>query len=79
MGNGRILDEQTLYQIKVQGNLEPAWSDWFDGFAIDAQTSGETLLTGFVADQAALHGVLAKLRDLGLPILLVERLKVNTH
>jgi hypothetical protein len=77
MSNGRTFDEPTLYQIRVQGNLEPRWSDWFDGFTIDAQEQGETLLTGAVADQAALHGVLAKLRDLGLPILLVERLIVN--
>ena len=79
MSNGRAFDEQTLYQIRVKGNLEPIWSDWFDGFTITAQTQGETLLTGGVADQAALHGVLAKLRDLGLPILLVERLKANEH
>ena len=79
MSNGRAFDEQTLYQIRVKGNLEPKWSDWFDGFTITAQTQGETLLTGGVADQAALHGVLAKLRDLGLPILLVERLKANEH
>jgi hypothetical protein len=79
MSNGRTFDEQTLYQIRVQGNLEPKWSDWFDGFTINAPAQGETLLTGTVADQAALHGVLAKLRDLGLPILLVERLKANEH
>jgi hypothetical protein len=79
MSNGRAFDEQTLYQIRVKGNLEPKWSDWFDGFTITAQTQGETLLIGAVADQAALHGVLAKLRDLGLPILLVERLKTNDY
>lgn len=77
MSNGRTFDEQTMYQIRVKGNLEPKWSDWFDGFSLEAQAQGETLLTGVVADQAALHGVLAKLRDLGLPILLVERLKAR--
>ena len=79
MSNGRIFDEQTTYQIKVKGILEPKWSDWFDGFAITAQFHDETLLTGSVADQAALHGLLAKLRDLGLPILLVERLESNEY
>ncbi len=75
MSNGRTFDEPTMYQIRVKGNLEPKWSDWFDGFTITVPAQGETLLTGFVADQSALHGVLAKLRDLGLPILLVERLE----
>jgi hypothetical protein len=79
MSNGRAFDEPTMYQIKVQGSLGPQWSDWFDGFTIDAQAQGETLRTGTVADQAALHGVLAKLRDLGLPILLVKRLKVKEY
>jgi hypothetical protein len=75
MSNGRTFDQPTMYQIKVKGTLEPKWSDWFDGFTINIQAEGESLLTGSVADQAALHGVLAKLRDLGLPILLVEQLK----
>ena len=75
MSNGRIFDEPTMYQIKVQGNLEPKWSDWFDGFTLETQMQGETLLTGTIVDQAALHGVLAKLRDLSLPILLVKRLE----
>ena len=77
MSNGRTFDEQTTYQIRVKGNLESKWSDWFDGFVITVQANHETLLTGPVADQAALHGLLAKLRDLGLPILLVERLELN--
>jgi hypothetical protein len=79
MSNGRTFDEPTMYQIRIKGSLEPKWSDWFDGFTINTQAEKETLLTGFVADQAALHGVLAKLRDLGLPILLVERLKINEY
>jgi len=77
MSDGRTFDEQTMYQIRVNGVLDPKWSDWFDGFAITAQANNETLLTGPVADQAALHGLLAKLRDLGLPILLVERVEVK--
>ncbi len=79
MSDGRIFDEPNIYQIRVKGHLDLKWSDWFDGFVITAQANNETLLTGSVTDQAALHGVLAKLRDLGLPILLVERLETNEH
>jgi hypothetical protein len=61
-----------MYEIRVFGKLSSKWSDWFDGFCIE-QTNGETVLTGHVADQAALHGVLAKIRDLGLSLLLVKR------
>ena len=61
------------YQIKVQGHLDRRWSDWFGGFEITYH-GGNTILTGTVADQAALHGALAKIRDLGLSIYLVERL-----
>lgn len=77
MSNGRAFDEQTTYQIRVKGNLEPKWSDWFDGFTISTQNLGETLMIGPVADQAALHGLISKLRDMGLPILLVERLETD--
>ena len=62
-----------FYRIRVRGQLDRGWSDWFDGFEI--QSIGEdTVLTGCVPDQAALHGVLAKIRDLDLMILLVARL-----
>jgi hypothetical protein len=61
------------YEIRIQGRLQPEWSAWFDGLTIisneQATRSGETLLVGPVADQAALHGLLAKIRDLGLPLL----------
>jgi hypothetical protein len=66
------LDGQAVYQIKVKGILDSKWSDWFDGFAITPLVSGETLLTGPVADQAALHGLLNKIRDIGLPLLSVN-------
>ena len=75
MTNGREFDEQAVYQIRVKGNLDRKWSDWFDAFTIVAQTNDETLLTGPVADQAALHGLLSKIRDLGLPLLLVRRVE----
>ena len=61
------------YEIRIQGRLQPEWSAWFDGLKIvsggQATCDGETLLVGPVADQAALHGLLAKIRDLGLPLL----------
>ena len=61
------------YQIRLQGHLGPQWSDWFDGLTIVLLENGETLLTGPVVDQPALHGLLKKVRDLGLPLLAVTR------
>jgi hypothetical protein len=75
MTDGREFDKPAVYQIRVRGNLDKKWFDWFDGFAINPQPNGETILVGVVADQAALHGLLAKVRDLGLPLLEVKRLK----
>jgi hypothetical protein len=66
---------QENYQIKVRGHLDPKWRDWFDGFSIEPQANDETLLTGAVEDQAALHGILAKIRDLGLSLLMVNLLE----
>lgn len=74
MNDGKKYDESAVYQIRVKGTLDSTWSDWFDGFTIIA-TEDETELTGFVADQAALHGILTKLNDLGLTILSVTRQK----
>jgi len=73
--DGREFDRQTVYQIRVKGNLDQKWSDWFDGFTITPQAGGATLLIGPVADQSALHGLLAKIRDLGLPLLSVQRVE----
>lgn len=74
MSDGRPSGRRWAYEIRVQGNLDPKWSDWFDGFSIAPVDDGETLLYGAVADQAALHGVLHKIRDLGLPLLSVQYL-----
>ena len=75
------MDQPAAYQIKVQGRLSENWSNWFDGLTVTAAEAegGPTLttLTGQVVDQAALHGLLSRIRDLGLPLLLVECL--NTH
>ena len=73
MTNGRPFDSPGVYRIKVKGILDRKWSDWFDGFIILPQPDDETLLVGTVRDQAALYGVLSKIRDLGLPLLSVQR------
>ena len=59
-----------LYEIRIQGHLENRWATWFEGLTIRLTENGETLITGWV-DQAALHGALRKVRDLGLPLLSV--------
>ena len=77
MTNSRKFDHPSIYAIWIKGHLDRQWSDWFDGFTMIDLENDETVLTGPVNDQAALHGLLAKLRDLGLPILLVKRLEGN--
>jgi len=63
------------YEIQVQGRLDPRWSGWFDELTVAAGPDGTTVLRGPVADQAALHGLLARLRDLGLPLLSVVQVE----
>jgi len=60
-----------VYQIRIKGHLGRQWADWFGGLTITLEDNGETLLTGPVVDQAALHGLLRKVRDLGLPLVSV--------
>jgi hypothetical protein len=62
----------TGYAIRVRGVLDPAWSSWFEGMDVHSDRPGESVITGPVADQAALHGLLEKIRDLGLPIISVH-------
>jgi hypothetical protein len=69
-------DGPLAYEIRVQGVLDQKWSDWFDGLSITPQENDETLLSGPVADQAALFGLLNKIRDVGLPLLAVNRVDV---
>lgn len=64
--------EPLHYRIRIQGHLGPQWSDWFDGMTITLEADGTTRLTGPVVDQAALHGLLRKVRDLGMPLLSVK-------
>lgn len=66
-------DQPAVYQIKIKGHLGPQWIEWFEGLAITLEDNGHTLLTGLVVDQAALHGLLRKVRDLGIPLISVNR------
>ena len=70
-----LVPSQDTYQIRVRGNLNPNWEDWFEGFTIKHQVDNETSLVGTVADQAALYGILAKIRDLGLSLISVNRIE----
>src|SRR3970040_2199838 len=61
-----------VYQIRLQGHLGPHWTDWFVGLTVTLDDNGDTLLTGPIVDQAALHGLLKRIRDLGMPLLSVS-------
>jgi hypothetical protein len=65
--------QPAVYQIRLRGHLDRGWADWFDGLAITLEENGETCLTGTVVDQAALHGLLRKVRDLGMPLVSVNQ------
>jgi hypothetical protein len=66
-----------VYEIRIKGQLDNQWTDWFEGLTITLEENGDTLLTGPVIDQAALHGLLKKVRDLGLPLVSVNRVQLN--
>jgi hypothetical protein len=63
------------YEIRVTGHLDPAWRDWFPDLTVTPEENGDTLLTGPVADQAALHGLLRRVRDLGVPLISINRVE----
>ena len=67
--------EGRRYEIRLAGHLDAHWATWFDGLAVSHQSDGTTVVCGSVADQAALHGVLQRVRDLGLPLVSVTRIE----
>ena len=75
INSGNEKAQPLVYQIRIKGQLGTEWSDWFEGLSITLEDNGDTLLTGPVVDQAALHGLLRKVRDLGM--LLVSAILVT--
>jgi hypothetical protein len=75
MSNKQTTHGCEYYTIRLKGHLASRWSEWLEGLTVAHTESGETILSGPLADQAALHGVLARIRDLGLPLLAVSRLE----
>lgn len=73
----RQADRPTVYQIRIKGHLGPQWMAWFDGLTITLEENDHTLLTGPVTDQAALHGILKKVQNLGMPLLSVNSVDPN--
>ncbi|MFF4875408.1 MULTISPECIES: hypothetical protein [Micromonospora] len=70
-------DKPGRYEIRIKGHLASRWATWFDGMTLTANSDGTTVLDGPVADQAALHGLLHKVRDIGLPLLSVAQLDTD--
>ncbi len=69
------LDQPMVYQIRIEGHLGPHWTEWFGNVTITLEDNGETLLTCLVVDQAALYGLLRKVRDLGMPLISAVRVE----
>lgn len=67
------------YEIRVKGHLAARWSAWFDGLNLTNESDGTTVISGPVADQAALHGVLQKLRDVGMPLVSITQVSPDRH
>jgi hypothetical protein len=68
-------DEAGRYEIRLKGHLDSRWATWFDGLSLSSENDGTTIVSGVVADQAALHGLLHKVRDIGLPLISVTRVE----
>jgi hypothetical protein len=79
MANERTIEPDPkpplVYQLRIKGQLGPRWTEWFGGMTITLEDNGDMLLTGPMEDQAALHGVLRKVRDLGMPLISVVRVE----
>lgn len=72
---GNDPDTSKIFQIRLQGHLGQQWAGWFDGLTIVLEEDGNTLLSGPIIDQSALHGILKKIRDLGMPLLAVSQIE----
>lgn len=70
--------EQLSYEIKVKGELDPVWEEWFEGLALAHDCEGNTVLTGPIVDHTALHSILLKIRDLNLKLISVNEIKCNS-
>lgn len=81
MGDKQTFEEmpsqKPYYEIHIKGHLDARWADWFNGLIITQEENGDTLLSGPVIDQAALHGLLKKVRDLGMPLVSVNQVDRN--
>ncbi len=75
MNTSRTEPDAGWYEIRLQGRLDPRWGTWFEGMTLTAEGGGITVLRGRVADQAALHGYLSRLRDIGLPLISVVQVE----
>jgi hypothetical protein len=77
---GKEYNQHPCYEIRFKGHLDDRWTSWFEGLIITLEDNGDTLLTGPVVDQAALYGLLKKVRDVGLPLVSVSQIQFNeTH
>ena len=79
MSNTSDSSQTMNYEIRVAGQLPPHWSEWFEGFTVVLESAGTTCLTGPVIDQAALYGLLKKVRDLGLPLISVNPVVIHSQ
>lgn len=77
MRNASDRREDGLYEIRLRGHLDRRWAAWFDGLSLSLEGSGVTVISGPVPDQAALHGLLQKVRDTGLPLVSVTRIDAD--
>ena len=76
-GSSRPREEAARYEIRVQGHLDARWMDWVDGLTFVQESDGTTALVGRLADQAALHGVLRRIRDVGLPLISIAQVQLG--
>ena len=79
MSDKRNPDQPIIYQINIEGHLDDRWAAWFENASISLEENGDTLITCPVVDQAALHGLLKKVRDLGMPLLSINRIVSNQN